>query len=587
MTHKTQYRYISPLNLSKFYGIAAMAFVFQGEIGFAEPVPLPDAAADVTSADTNLPDQIGQDVSDLELPSDGVGYYPTIDETMLLGGDYPRSSGGQPNNPPDVLMQREQGLYPYPNPGQGYRAPWADSISPLNPYLGFFAPREALITSDGNAWPRGSSFTLDSSFPLLVRDFSPERAMLKAGPTYFDLLFVGMTVLHSDYQGSQIFADGEEDGWLVGIEFGLRGMVQFTDQFYVSLATTLVYLPLENKVGVRLGMGGGPTALAAFEFQTEYKSWDILIYDRFYATLSDDLFLGLDSGANQRAGRYNFGFDSRRREASDLFNGESTFFTNVIGVDASTPVWDSWRLWLSARHFDTWRTWGFDDHAGRNTLQATLGYNGNDLWFSPALEYYLGHDQETDSVDHRLYLTFKGRLAENLSLIARGGYYWNDGNSSNGDGYLYSIALNHELSRYTSHSLSFGRDYFSNDLTGQSLIATYTRYNINHTFSRALDGAASIQYSEDDSEEFDGERTNVSASLRYSFLNGYNSGILLNGAYEHRNGTLDGDRWLGRLTYTQSLFTRTTGELFYQYEESSGDDDFNEQLFGCTIRRYF
>ena len=392
MIHKVRHEYSSPLKFINFGVAAALALAFAGQIRAAEPEvqEIRDDSPIEAIPDAPLLDD---GLEDVELPADGVGYYPTIDETMLLGGDYPRGSGGQPNNPPDVLMQTEQGLYPYPNPGQGYRAPWADTLSPLNPYLGFFAPREALITSDGQDWPRGFDFTLDSTFPLLVRDFSPERAMFKAGPTYFDLLFVGMTVLHSDYQGQQSFANGSEDGWLLGIEFGLRGMVQFTDQFYVSLATTLVYLPLENDFGIRLGTGGGPAAIAAMEYQIEHNTWDILLYDRFYATLSDDLFLGLDEGAYQQAGRYSFGFDDRRQESSDFFNGNSTYFTNVLGVDASTPMWQDWRLWLSAKHLDSWRTWSFDDHAGRNTLQGILGYNGNDLRFAPALEYYLGHNQ--------------------------------------------------------------------------------------------------------------------------------------------------------------------------------------------------
>lgn len=593
MIHRIRHRYILPLNLINSAAVAAFVFTFVGEANAVEPelIPIPDVSPDVAVPETvqfgNTDDDIfDSELPDVELPSENGGYFPTIDETLLLGGDYPRS-GSNRNNPPDVLMQTAQGIYPHPNPGQGYRAPWGESLSPLNPYLGFFAPREALVT-EGKDWPRGLSLDLDSSFPLLVRDFSPERAMFKAGPTYFDLLFVGMTVLHSDYQGQQTFANGSEDGWLMGIEFGLRGMVQFTDQFYLSLATTLVYLPLDNKVGISLGSGGHPTAIADLNYQFEHGTWDVRLYNSFYAGLGDDLFAGLGSGALERAGRYSFGFNDRRNQTSDYFNGGNTYFTNVIGFDASTPAWDDWRFWLSGKHMDTWRTWDFEDHLGRNTLRARLGYNGSEIRFSPYLEYILNHNQSNDTVHNRIYLGIKGRITENLSLQARAGYLWRDNNRGGfEDGYLYSVALFHELSRYTSQSLSAGQEYFNDDLTGDTSVASYIRYTINHTFTRSLVGRAYVQYSDQKGIFFDGERTNVTGILRYNLFDGHRSGIVLRGAYEHRKGTQNGDRWLGRLSYTQSLFTRTSAEIFYQYEEASVNPSFNEQVFGLTVRQYF
>lgn len=569
----------------KFGIVAAVVFVSADRAFCAEPAPLSEVAANVEPVDPLSP---ADDDIEFELPDDGVGYYPTIDETMLLGGDYPRR-GDSGNGPPDVRMQTEQGLYPYPNPGQGYRAPWGESLSPLNPYLGFFAPREALIHDNGSSNPLRFGYYADASFPLLVRDFSPERAMLKAGSTYFDLLYVGMTVLHSDYQGSQQFAKGSEDGWLIGIDFGLRGMVQFTDQFYLSLALTLIYLPLENDIGIGVGSGGAPSAVASIDYQFEYGTWDVRLYDNLLVGLGSDVFVGLSEEAFQQAGRYTFGFGDDRG-SSDPFNGDSTFIANVIGFDAATPAWDDWRFWLSGRHTDSWQTWGFDDHRGQNSLSAILNYNGSALRFAPSAEYYLDHDQDSDNVDHRFYLGFKGRITENISLEGRAGYLWATGDSSYSDSYLYSLAFFHEITRNTSHSLAGGRDYFNNDLTNETLIASYISYTISHTFTRSLTGMAMVQYSEDEGEDFTGERTNAAVGLNYAFFNGYNSAISIRGAYEHLNGSntpQDSDRWIGTVNYSQQLFTRITGNVFYQYEESSGAEDFNEQLIGCSVRKYF
>jgi hypothetical protein len=567
----------SPLHLAVSGVTAALIFAGVEVADAAEPVQ--DVAAEVLD---------GTDAVE-PVPMEDGGFYPTIEETLLLGGDYPRR-GSSRNNGPDFQNQVAQGPYPYPNPGETYRAPWADQLSPLNPYLGFFAPYQGVIVEDQNHWPRGVSFELDSSFPLLMRDFNPERAMFKAGPTYLDLMFVGMTVLHSDYEGNQAFRGGAGDGWLMGIEFGLRGMVQFTDQFYLSLAATLVYLPLENEVGFRLGSGGSPTAAATLDYRFEKGDWDFRIYDTFYVAAGYDLFAGFDEGAYQQAGRYSFGFHDTRR-SSEFYDGDYTYFTNALGFDSTTPVGQDWRFWFSGKRADTWRSLDFDNHLGRNSIYARFGYNGEEVAFSPALEYYLDHYDYSDTndsfLDNRLYLVLKGRLAQNLRMEARGGYLWRDGDSSYDGAYLYSVDLHHELSSYTTHSLSAGREYFDYDLTGDTTVSGYIRYSIRHGFTKSLSVGAWIQYSDEDGRIFDGERTNVTATLRYSLFNGNDSAIQLRGAYEHRNGTMPGDRWLGRLSYTQNLFSRTRAEIYYQYEESSIFPSFTEQVFGTTVRKYF
>jgi hypothetical protein len=556
-------------------------------------------SADVCSAQPADTDDVASDVADDPLygtgpvepvPTEDGGYFPTIEETMLLGGDYLRM--GTSNQVTDGRNQRAQDLTPAPYPGQTYQAPWAQPLSPLNPFLGFFDSHQALVAEDNGMWPRGASFEFDSSFPLLVREFNPERAMVKAGPTYFDLLFVGMTVLHSDYQGDKAFSDDNEDGWLMGIEFGLRGLVQFTDQFYLSLAATLVYLPLDNDVGFRLGAGGAPTAGLTLDYRFEKGDWDLRLYDSFFGSYGYDVFAGLDDEGFQQAGRYNFGFRDAKR-TGDVYDGENAYFTNTVGFDSTTPVGQDWRFWFSAKRADTWRSLEFEDHLAHSSLFSRIGYNGHDVGFSPAFEYYMDHYEYPNGGDstlsNRIYFTLRGRLTENLRLEGRAGYLWMSGSDSYDDSYLYSVDLTHEISRYTTHSISAGRDYFSYDVTGDSTVSDYVRYRINHAFNKEFTGLAWVQYSDDEGRSFDGDRTNVTAILRWALFNGNSSAINLRGAYEHRDGLPGGkgDRWLGRLSYTQNFFSRTFGEIFYQYEESSGFRSFNEQVFGSTVRRHF
>lgn len=526
---------------------------------------------------------------DFLTPTYAGGYYPTIEESMLLGGDYPRS-GDYKNSGPDNRMLTAPGLYLAPNPGRSNGAPWAQDISPLNPFLGFFAPRQALIYGENAGLPSGAGFTLDAQFPLLVRDFSPERAMVKAGGFYLDLISVGMTVLHSDYQGSKAFPNGSEDGWLMGTELTLRALAQITDQLYFSLAGTFVYLPLENKVGFALGSGGSPNAAAILDYQTQLGTWDVRFYDQFLATVGSDIFTGVDSGASDRAGRYRFGFDDRRNGASGTFNGDNTYYTNTLGFDAATPtLWDEWLLQLSGKHLDVWRTSEFDDHSPSNRLSAILAYSGTKILFRPALEYDVNeYGNDFEEFDQRFYLSLVGRLAQTVTLSARAGRLWR---TNDDERYLYGLSLRHQLNSYTSHVLSAGQDYFENDITGDNTVASYVSYEIDHAFSRSLSGSLFVQFSKDDRSGpgFDGRRTTTGGQLDYALFGGANSMISLRGAYETREFVPDDqERWIWNLNYSQKLASRISANIFYQYEEAAGTEpEFNEHVIGTTIRKYF
>jgi hypothetical protein len=486
-------------------------------------------------------------------------------------------------------MQTAQGLYPYPNPGQYDRAPWARSVSPMNPFLGFFAPRQALIYGENGGLPGGANLTLDAQFPLLVRDFSPERAMFRAGPLYMDILSVGMTVLHSDYQGANAFAKGSEDGLLMGTEFSLRALAQITDQFYFSLVGTFIYLPLENRVGFALGSGGGPTSLATLDYQTDLGNWDVRLYDHFVASLGADIFSGIDSGATDQAGRYSFGFGDRRDGASGTFNGDNTYFANILGFHAAnSSLWDEWILAFAGRHVDTWRTSNFENHSPGNELSAHLAYSGTKILFRPSLSYFVNESgNEFEDFNQRLYLNLVGRLTQTVTASGFVGRLWRT--TDDGDRYLYGVSLRHQLDSYTSHVLSAGQDYFTNDLTNDSTVASYVSYAIDHQFTRSLNGSLFGQISDDDGPTFVGKRSSAGGGLSYALFGGTNAVIGLRGAYERREMLPDDqERWVWHLSYSQQLASRISANIFYQYEEEVGSGSgFNEQVVGTTIRKYF
>lgn len=580
---------ISPSNMSKVGFTAVFCMLLAVNLSAQQAPLVSKELTDEEIAQLAQPDSEYNN-GDVLTPTYEGGYYPTIEESLLLGGDYARRAD-YGNAAPDNRMQTASGLYPSPNPGQLDRAPWAQSVSPLNPFLGFFAPRQALVYGENGGLPSGAGFTLDAQFPLLVRDFSPERAMFKAGGFYLDLISVGMTVLHSDYQGARAFPNGSEDGWLMGTEFSLRALAQITDQFYFSLVGTFVYLPLDNRLGFALGSGGSPNAAAILDYQTQLGTWDVRFYDQFLAAVGSDIFTGIDSAAHDRAGRYRFGFDDRRNAASGTFNGDNTYFSNALGFDASAPtLWDEWLFQVAGRHLDVWRTSDFDNHSPSNQLAAILGYSGTKVLFRPSLQYIIDeYGNEFEEFDQRLYLNLVGRLAQTVTLSARVGRLWR---TNDNERYLYGLSLRHQLSSYTSHVLSAGQDYFGNDITGENIVASYVSYEIDHAFSRSLSGSVFVQFSKDDSPPgpgYNGRRTTTGGQLDYALFGGTNAVISLRSAYERREFVPDdSERWIWNLNYSQQLASRMTANVFYQYEESVGPaPEYNEHLIGTTIRKYF
>lgn len=512
------------------------------------------------------------------------GYFPTIEETQLLGGDYPRSRS-ESTGGPDFTNLSATGAVPYPSQARVNRAPWADSLNPLNPYLGFFAHNDGLVI-EGESYPNGLTGTLDGGLPLLTRNFNPERAHIKAGPLYADLLYLGTEVIYSDYDGTRKFRQGEEDGWLFGVSMGVRILLQVTDEFFLTAAGNLIYLPQENQLGFFLGTGGEPAAFASLNYQAKLGDWNIHVYDNFTGAIGLDLFADIDSDAYKRAGRYSFGFANTDR-STDLWDGDNVIFANTVGLDASRPVWDDWRWWIGARHRDSWRTYDFDDHTNSDEAYTRIGYNGVDIPFAPYAEYRVSTYDDWDAFYHRVYVGANGRLSENITLNGRVGYLFTSGNASTEDQILWNLRLTHEIGPRTWHSIEAGQDFVEREIIDATAVSSYVRYDINHQFTRSLSAGLYGQYSDDQNirGSFDGHRTQVGALVDWKVAEGVNGRVYANGVFERRDdGLLVEDRWIGRVGYSQQITSRLTGNLYYQYEEA---EEFSENLFGLSLRQSF
>lgn len=521
------------------------------------------------------------------------GFFPTSADLALLGDkDYPRS--GSVRGGPDNRSQLATDIFMYESVRQDFYTRNREAFAPVNRILGVFTPHKTFTMELPNAPLAGVA--LDASFPILTRQFQPENAHIKAGPLAFDLLWLGAGALWSDYNGPITFADGEEDGWISFLDLAVRGTLKITDTIYLSFAGSIIYLPGTNELAFRVLNNSNPTSVLEVFYQKRLGGWDLLFFDRFLGRPGIDVFADLQEDGSDRAGRYQFGFDGAR-ERSDFFSNDSVWFTNQIAASATSMVGSSdWRFQADANHFDFWRSFDFEDHATRDTLGLQLGYEGNNIPFSPSLSYLASTFDGFESFFHRLQLQLHGRITENIKASAMGGYLWTSGTEIERSSGLWRVGLNHSFSQKGNHGFNIGQQLFEDPFSPEVLLTTYYRYFVNYQLAHRLNAAAYAQYS-------DGERIvsrdpriglgdvkfyTLSGSLTYQPLDF--TRIIGSIAYQrNQQGDVNGEseRLLYRFQLMQQLASRLTLQTMYQYEDFDGGMSFDEHLVSMSLRWNF
>lgn len=530
--------------------------------------------------------------------TEATGYFPTVTEDILLRGSFDaRSLGtGMVVDGPDNDAQIAQDIFPYQNPNGDFYERKRDFFRPLNRALGVFTPFDAVTLESERL--QNAVMTVDADLSLLTRSFDPDLAHIKAGPLYFDVLWLGAGVAYSDYNGEQALApreangDNAEDGWTGFVELGVRGLIRFTDSIYLSAVANVIYLPFENELGIGFGNSQYAGINVRFTLNEIIAGWEIMFFDEFLGRPGLNFFPDADAEAFDQAGRYSFGFMGQR--SAGFFNNDLVFFSNTVGFRASRPVLDNqWRLGFLIEHTDSWQSFNFDDHGTLDTAGIWLQYEGSVIPFAPMLSYQYFSTDGYRSLMHALELQLTGRLTENVSWLGRAGYMFSTGDTDESNGFIWEAALDHTLTRSTHHWLSLGETFAKNEYQAETRTMKYIRYGIDQRFTSRFHGRAFVQYSENETSSRDlfpaRDRFAVGLDLVYRPLDFTN--ITASVLYEQLDQiTTDEDlhRWLYRLEVNQQLAHRLTGNIFYQYEEIDQDDNaFTEHFFGMSLRRYF
>ena len=523
------------------------------------------------------------------------GYFPTLVESPLLRGALNSRSLGQFGMNrlelgPDVRAQTATDLFPYQDPEPNFYQRNQNFFNPLDDFFGVFVPNDAATYEMDSL--DNTSLTLDARLGFVTRTFSPELATLKAGPLYFDLLWVGAGVLWNDFNGPRNFGSNNGDGWNAYIDLGTRFLLRFTDTIYFSVAANLIYLPFENEVALRFGSGRDVGLLARLNYSETFGPWDVLLFNEFQGRPGLNWWGPATVYNFDRTGRYVFGF-LQPGPTNQFFNDNFVWFSNRVGIDATRLVFEGqWRLWLLASHTDIWQTFSFDNHRPQEHLRAMLGYEGSVIPFAPRLSYDLYSNDGYSSQWHIFMLQFTGRVTENVNWLAKVGYLTSAGMRGSPSRFLWEVALDHTITRNTRQMLTVGEGFFNNDVLGESLTSRFIQYRLDQRLGSRLWLEGLVQLSDQETVLNTmqvRERFSTGVRLRYTPLDF--TQVLASVLYEQTDQAPpsgDVDRWFYRLEVLQQLNTRMTLNVFYQYEDREATPmSFTEHLVGMTLRRYF
>jgi len=531
------------------------------------------------------------------LPLVADGFFPTLVESPLLRGAYnARSYGGTGNGVgPDNRLQTATDIFPYEQAASNFYERNPGVFANMDRALGVFLPYDAWTLESERL--RHTALTFDANLGILTRSFSPDLATIKAGPLYFDLLYLGAGAIWSDYNGNN--GPQKTDGFISNVNMGVRGLLRITDTIYFSLAAQLMYLPGTNEFAFSLGNGTGSAFVANLSYGDSIGPWSVTFSDNFIGRPGINFVAHTSEPGSEQAGRYYYGIRQSSARNGNFYTQNGAFFSNKVGFSASRLVLGGqWRFWSQLYHTDFWQTFDFTNHGQREHLGLALGYEGSIIPFAPRFNYDAYTFDKFNSIRHQIGVQFTGRLTENINWTGGVGYGFATGSTSKNsksNRFFWNMQFNHTITARTLHSLAFGEGFFTNDYSNDALTARYLNYRITHSFARNLQATVFAQISDRENTVSVGSleggnstsRAGGGATLTYQPLDftSINAQAVYNTSLKPANTY---DYWVWRISINQQLGMRLTGNIFYQYLENSfGQTSFSEHAIGVSLRRYF
>jgi len=449
--------------------------------------------------------------------------------------------------------------------------------------------------------------------PWAQRGFEPQDADLKIGPLYLKLRALEAAVLSSD--NINLTPDHRESDTIAYVGATIEAVAQLTEGLSITTAGTFVYLPTEGKAGIAgfglsdiydFGWLSGPLVRAQVQWQTMIGGWNVVFADDFeiqHALYSDDfrsndvLFQGADFNNQQVAGRYilrpdrNFIFDNAGANNNDNHNrnlrDDTLVYSNTVSVGTERLLPGAIRLSANVYHENLWYNQGTRGQpALRDAATVVLQDVNENTRFKPYFIYQAFSTDEFDSLQHIFLLGFRGPITDQLQLWAEGGYF-TGGFSSNDNGALWRIQLDHTAGPYTQESVFYSREfnYFHDE------IDDIFGYNLHQILGPKLDSDFYAYQTRAEYLFHDGTLTDEQwrLGLRFTYAVGPKTTLRLTGEYD--TGEFDNTvAWMGRAEVGYNFSDTLLLQLLYQYQQSKSDSfsrNYSENLIYVSLTKYF
>lgn len=490
------------------------------------------------------------------------------------------------------------------------------------------APRSAInqlhsTTAIGNLEPKMGGAQLDLPPNLLPLGFkynlpfgstrSPTNAPIRLGSFfYLDPLSLSSSFLYSDnVDRSEV---NRKDGWINIEELDVLGYIRLTDRLNLAFKVGLVYLPLQNKIGLAGFTENRFAADSTFyplvsklSYDLEFGEWNVHLYDRLrllpQAQLFGDQFnftggnsfdeedrtgrYAFRSGLNPPGGNTGFRVNQTDRNQTDSF----AELVNTVGGSVDRLLPTVTRFEAGASHSDYFYYGDRNSEnlpSSRDAGHVSLISERESLRFKPFITYQISRN-DSEEWSHSVRGGVSGPITENLVFIGSAGYHW-DG-PTGAERMLSYIRLRHTIGPYTFQEVHYRRDltYPEEDLEN-----SYT-YRIHQTLGPYVSTDVYAQYAtfEDlnnnntGTEEWrTGLHFTIIPSSKTTFRVG---GIFSRVTYDNRaNGRAD--QWTAVGQVRRMLSDSLETVFTYQYRDRNSEqinDSYYENLFVLTLTYYF
>jgi hypothetical protein len=460
---------------------------------------------------------------------------------------------------------------------------------------------------------------LDADSPL-NRGFRPEEAEIKIGDFYLDVRELRASMLFSDNVNRT--QNNRKSDVAAAVTLGLSAMYQFTEGLRVAVSGAVIYLPIENKIGVqgfglvdpflRFNIDGGALARAQIYYDFLLGKWYVTVYDDFRIVnrtsyhLAEDQFVDLYDGEtfnNSSTVRNNQLYSPQQYQSpqfqdqgsSDRFDITAIDYQNTVGAFATRDVIGENQALLRYDHSDFW----YSSDSNNNNLvprasssdRFVAGLNSvkENLRFKPFIRYTASTTDRVSGWDQQITGGLEGPITDQLSFYGEAGYLFS-GNTSR-ETMVWQAGLRHVASPYTAESLRYYRVLSDPDrILTQRL--EYSLSQILGPYMRATFFASKGEYEDLDNGNSLASESRLGLTFSYDLgeFGRINSGVVYSDVEFENPASIDYSVLTYRLDYSLAIGARTKWQFFYQFEQfdaKQGNNSYYENLVGSSISHGF